>query len=295
MRVTEPESVIEEILSRTTAPDLHHLERLIGRVVVVKYGGAAMVTPEAATTFARDLVLLHQAGVHTLVVHGGGPALTETMGRMGLDTTFVDGHRVTSAEAAEIAEMVLSGRVNKKVVSLLQRAGGRAVGLSGTDGGLVSVGRHLPNGTDVGFVGKVDNVDTALPTLLLANGYIPVVSSTAADSDGQPHYINADVMTGAMAAAMSAESAIVLTDVAGVIVDDKTRSSLTATETTRLLDTGAAAGGMRPKLEAALVALAAGVPKIHLVDGRDPHALLDTILLGDGPGTVIVPENGMAP
>lgn len=294
MRATEPESAIDEILSRATAPETGRLERLIGRVLVVKYGGAAMVSPGAADSFARDLVLLHEAGVHIAVVHGGGPALTETMGRMGLESTFVDGHRITNAEAAEIAEMVLSGRVNKKVVSLLQRAGGRAVGLSGTDGGLVSVERHRPNGTDIGFVGTVEEVDNALLTLLLANGYIPVVSSTAADPDGQPHNINADVMTGAVAAALSAATTIFLTDVPGVVVNDEVRATLTATEATSLLDSGEVTGGMRPKLEAALVALASGVPDVHLVDGRTPHVLLDTILSPEGSGTVVGSNDGGA-
>lgn len=284
-----PEAVIDEVLARAAAPPaaLEHLRRLVGHVVVVKYGGAAMVSPEMATLWARDLVLLHHVGVRPVVVHGGGPALTAMMARMGIETSFVDGHRVTNADAAEAAEMVLSGRVNKQVVSLLQRAGGRAVGLSGTDGGMMVVGRHRPGGTDLGFVGRVEAMDPGLLWLLVEHGYIPVVSSTASDPQGQPHNINADVVTGVVAAAVGASEVVFLSDVAGVFVDGVAARRLTTADVTALLESGVATGGMRPKLEAALAALAGGASRVHLVDGRERHALLREVLSEHGIGTIV--------
>lgn len=292
MPATAPdlERVLDELLARAAAPPagLERLGELRGRVVVVKYGGAAMTVPEAAAAWAGDLVLLQQAGVRPVVVHGGGPALTRTMERMGLESRFVDGHRVTDAEAAEIAEMVLSGRVNKQVVSLLQRAGSRAVGLSGTDAGTVAVVRHRPNGSDIGFVGLVGRVETGLLTLLLDNGYIPVVSSTAADEDGHPHNINADVVAGALAGALGAAEVVFLSDVEGVVAGGEVRPRLTAAEAEALVAGGVAGGGMRPKLEAAVAALRAGVTRVHLADGRQRHALVRELLSDHGIGTTVV-------
>ena len=247
-----------------------------------------MEGPETAASWAADLVLLQQAGVRTVVVHGGGPALTRTMERMGIESRFVDGHRETDAEAAEVAEMVLSGRVNKQVVSLLQRAGGRAVGLSGTDAGTLTVVRHRPNGSDIGFVGLVEGVDATLLRLLVDNGYIPVLSSTAADTNGQPHNINADVVAGAVAGAIGAAVAVFLSDVQGVIVDGEVRRVVTGEEAARLVASGVAGGGMRPKLESAVGALHAGVPRVHLVDGRERHALVRELLSDHGTGTLVV-------
>jgi acetylglutamate kinase len=208
---------------------------------------------------------------------------------MGIESSFVDGHRITNADAAEVAEMVLSGRISKQVVSRLQRAGGRAVGLSGTDGGMIVVGRHRPGGTDLGFVGRVEAMDTGLLWLLVENGYIPVVSSTAADPRGQPHNINADVVAGALATAVGAAELVFLSDVAGVLVEGAHVPRLTTADAACVLETGIAAGGMRPKLEAAIGALAGGVSRVHLIDGRERHALLREILSDRGIGTIVVP------
>jgi acetylglutamate kinase len=269
---------------------LPYLQRFRGATVVVKYGGAAMVDEALADVWAKDVCLLEHVGLRPLVVHGGGPALTETMARMGLETEFVDGHRRTSAESAEVAEMVLSGRVNKEVVSRLVRAGARAVGLSGTDAGLLRVRPHRPGGKDLGFVGEVESVDTPLLSLLLEKGYTPVLSSTATDAAGQTWNINADLVAGAVAGAMAAKKLVFLSDVPGLLVDGRLRASLTATVGRRVLDEGDASGGMRPKLEAALHALAAGVERVHLVDGRVPHALLLEIFTDHGVGTLVVPD-----
>ncbi len=277
---------------------LPYLRRFRGAVVVVKYGGAAMVDPVAADAWAQDVVLLEHVGLRPLVVHGGGPALTRTMERMGIPTSFVEGHRVTTAESAEVAEMVLSGRINKEVVSRLNRAGGCAVGLSGTDARMLRVRRHRPAGRDIGFVGEVSEVDTRPLRLLLEAGYIPVLSSTAADDDGLPHNINADLVAGAVAAAMPAEKLVFLTDVPGVMRDGAVVQVLDDREAAALVAGGGVSGGMRPKLEAAIAALAGGVPRVHLVDGRMPHALLLEIFTDRGVGTLLVPEaarGGIAP
>ena len=278
--------------ARILAEALPYLRMFRGALVVIKYGGAAMIDEQLADSWARDVVLLEHVGLRPLVVHGGGPALTATMERMGLETSFVDGHRVTDGDTAAVAEMVLSGHINKQVVSRLQRAGGHAVGLSGTDAGMLEVVRHRPGGRDIGFVGQVEAVDTKPLTLLLDSEYIPVLSSTAVDRDGQPHNINADLVAGAVAAAIGAKKLIFLSDVPGVLVEGRLCRMLDRNEALGLLSGEAAKGGMRPKLEAGLAALAAGVPRVHLIDGRQPHALLLEILTDRGIGTLIVDELG---
>jgi len=267
------------------------LAPLRGSVVVVKYGGAAMTAPELADSWARDVVLLHRAGVRTVVVHGGGPALTSMLARMGIDSSFQGGHRVTSAAAAEVAEMVLSGRINKEVVSRLVRAGGRAVGLSGTDAGMVRVRRHRPGGQDIGFVGEVESLDPAVLRLLLDHGYVPVLSSTAADAAGQPFNINADLVAGAVAATLGAARLVFLSDVEGFKDDAGSLVPVLGTSSARrALQGGTATGGMRPKLQGALAALAHGVGRVQLADGTRPHALLLAILGGAEFGTAVVSD-----
>ncbi len=285
----EPPAPADDLATRARVlvEALPYLQRFREALVVVKYGGAAMVDEALADSWARDVVLLEHVGLRPLVVHGGGPALTRTMERMGLRTEFVDGHRVTDADIAEVAEMVLSGRINKQVVSRLNRAGGRAVGLSGTDAGMLRVRRLRPSGRDIGFVGEIEAVDTKPLRLLLENDYLPVLSSTAADSAGQPHNINADLVAGAVAAAAGAVKLVFLSDVEGVVSDGVLRSTLTVAEAQELLASGAASGGMRPKLEAAVAALAGGVAQVHIIDGRQPHALLLEVLTDRGVGTLL--------
>lgn len=281
--------------ARVLTEALPYLQQFRGGVVVVKYGGAAMGDEDLADSWARDVVLLGLVGLRPLVVHGGGPALTKTMARMGLETTFVDGHRVTTAESAEVAEMVLSGRINKEVVSRLNRAGSRAIGLSGTDAAMLRVRPHRPGGRDIGFVGEVEAVDPAPLHLLLEKGYTPVVSSTAADAGGQPYNINADLVAGAIAGAMGAAKLVFLSDVPGVLASGRLVPEIQARDARRLLDSGEVSGGMRPKVEAALAALGAGVPRVHLVDGRLRHALLLEIFTDQGVGTLVVPDREQGP
>jgi len=266
-----------------------------GATVVVKYGGAAMGDEAAADLWARDVVRLARTGLRPVVVHGGGPALTRMLSRLGIESTFVDGLRVTSAEAAEVAEMVLSGRINKDLVSRLHRAGGRAIGLSGTDGALLRVRPMRPGGRDIGFVADVESVDTEPLILLLERGYTPVLSSTAADENGRPYNINADHVAGAVAAALRVEMLIFLTDVGGLSLEGATVSSIGGGRVRHLLDDGSITGGMRPKLEAALTAVDAGVPNVHLVDGREPHALVDVFMTGGAAGTRITAEGARTP
>jgi len=294
MRATEPDplptktgAILSELLARARGIPTG-LDGLRNRVVVVKYGGAAMGNRETMERWARDLALMQAVGVRVAVTHGGGPVLTSVMKRMGVESTFHDGHRVTDAQTAEIAEMVLSGSVNKSMVSLLQRAGVRAVGLSGTDGGMIEVKPHRPGGADLGFVGRVARVDTDLLLVLLDHGFIPVVSSTAADVDGQPHNINADLVTGALAAALHAAAVVFLSDVAGVMVEGRLQSEMSANEAAALLSAGIASGGMRPKLEAALVALDGGVGRVHLIDGQVPHAMVRRLIGGHEIGTTLL-------
>lgn len=264
--------------------DTASIEALVGHEVVVKYGGAAMTDDAAADAWAQDVGALVAAGVRVVVVHGGGPALTRTLDRLGIASTFVDGHRVTCAESADVADMVLSGRINGSVVARLQRAGVRAVGLSGTDGGLVTVRPHRPDGRDLGFVGEPAGVDPEVLELLLDRGWVPVVSSTAVDASGQVYNINADLVAGAVAAAVGAVRLVFLSDVAGLVVDGEVVENLTASAAEAALRSGDASGGMRPKLAAALEALRAGVAEVVLADGRTPHALAAS-LLGAAPAT----------
>jgi len=293
MRAIEPEpspaetgAILAELLKRAEATRAD-LDAVRDRFVVIKYGGAAMGDRAAMKLWARDIVLMQAAGMRIAVTHGGGPALTGVMQQMGVESVFHEGHRVTDAQTAAIAEMVLSGSVNKSVVSLLQRAGGRAVGLSGTDGGMLEVEPHRPDGIDLGFVGRVARVTTDLPLLLLDHGFIPVVSSTAADGDGQPYNINADLVTGALAAALHADAAVFLSDVAGVMVGRRLQSEMSAAQAAAFLEAGTASGGMRPKLEAALAALAGGVGRVHLIDGRTPHAMVRRLIGGHAMGTTL--------
>ena len=287
MKFHQPGEVDPGTRAEVLVEALPYMRRFRGATVVVKYGGAAMIDADLADSWARDVVLLEHVGIRPIVVHGGGPALTRTMARLGLETEFVEGHRVTTAEAAEVAEMVLSGALNKEIVSRLNRAGGRAIGLSGTDASLISVRQHRPGGRDIGFVGEVEALDPKPLHVLLQNGYIPVISSTASDDTGQPYNINADLVAGAVAAATQATKLVFLSDVPGVIVDGEVVSALDETDARGLLADGRATGGMRPKLEAGLHALANGVGHVHLLDGRIAHALLLEVFSDGGVGTLL--------
>ncbi len=270
---------------------LPYIREFHGRTIVLKYGGAAMEDPALREEFARDVVLLKYVGLNPVVVHGGGPEITHYMERLGLPVEFRGGLRVSSAETVEVAKMVLIGKVNTDIVLRLGRHGQTAVGLSGDDGGLFTASRlAAPDGSDVGFVGKIDRVDVDVINHV-AQDYIPVIASIGADAEGNSYNVNADEAAGAVARAMGAYKVIFLTDVEGWLRDpDDERSVIsetTADEVQAALEH--TAGGMRPKLQACLDAIHGGVASAHIVDGRVPHSILLELFTDKGFGTKIRP------
>jgi len=268
---------------------LPYIREFHGKTVVIKYGGAAMEDPALREEFARDVVLLKYVGINPIVVHGGGPEITAYMERLGLPVQFVGGLRVSDADTVEVAKMVLVGKVNKDIVLRLNRHGQPAVGLCGDDGLLFRVSKQPPHdGTDLGFVGRIERVDVDVLNHI-AQDYIPVVASVGADREGHSYNVNADDAAGAVARALGAYKVMFLTDVAGWLRNpadpDSVISEVGADEVEAAL--GTIAGGMRPKLGACLNAIYGGVTHAHIVDGRVPHALLLELFTDAGLGTKI--------
>lgn len=272
---------------------LPYMQRYAGKRFVIKYGGAAMVDERLKAQVMQDIVLLRTVGIKPVLVHGGGKEVSEVMQRMGLQPRFAGGLRVTDAETMEIVEMVLAGTTNKGIVSLIHRAGGKAVGLSGKDGNLLVAKKLTPDGKDIGYVGEVTQVNAEVLEVLSEAGYIPVISSVAIGEDGQSYNVNADHAAGAIAAALRAEKLIVLTDVPGVLanLNDPTSliSEMSIAEAEELLRNGKAESGMAPKLEACITALRGGVQRAHIIDGRQPHAILIEVFTDRGVGTMVKP------
>ena len=269
---------------------LPYIQRFAGRRIVIKYGGAAMAHAELREAVFRDLALLACVGVQPVVVHGGGPEINQWLKRLEIPAEFRDGLRVTDADTMDVVEMVLVGRVNKQIVNGLNQLGARAVGLSGSDGRLVEA-RPWGEGSH-GLVGDVARVNPDLLEPLLKQGYLPVISSVAATPDGQSHNINADTVAGELAAAMEAEKLILLTDTPGILKDKDDPASLfrklKLPEARQLIQDGIVAGGMTPKTECCIRALAQGVAAAHIIDGRVPHALLLEVFTDAGIGTMVV-------
>lgn len=270
---------------------LPYIREFHGRTVVIKYGGAAMTDPQLREEFARDVVLLKYVGINPIVVHGGGPDITAYMERLGLPVEFVSGLRVSDADTVEVAKMVLVGKVNKDIVLRINRHGQPAVGLCGDDGLLFRVARQAaPGGEDIGFVGRIEKVDTGVITHI-AQDYIPVVASVGADRDGNSYNVNADEAAGAVARALGAYKVMFLTDVAGWLRDpadpDSIITEASADEVEAALEK--TDGGMRPKLAACLDAIHGGVSHAHIVDGRVPHSLLLELFTDAGIGTKVRP------
>jgi acetylglutamate kinase len=267
---------------------LPYIQRFRGRVVVVKFGGNAMTDPALALRFAEDIVLMHSVGLLPVVVHGGGPQISELMTRLGKEPEFRDGQRVTDAETVDIARMVLVGKVNREIVSAINGHGPLAVGVSGEDAGLIQADARDPA---LGFVGDVAAVHPAILERLLAEDLIPVVSTIGADESGQAYNINADAVAGAVAVALGAEKVIYLTDIEGLLADLADPASLIsridATALARMVADGTLTGGMIPKIDACLHAVANGVGSAHLLDGRLPHVLLLELFSDEGIGTMI--------
>jgi len=278
--------------ARILVEALPYIRAFQHKTVVIKYGGAAMNASDLDRSFATDVTLLRYIGIRPVVVHGGGPQIGRMLERVGKKSIFVDGMRVTDDETMEIVEMVLGGVVNAEIVQNIDRAGGRAIGLTGKDCGFIRVKRLLsPRGEDLGRVGTPDRVDPAVLRTMTENGFIPVVAPIGADAEGVGHNINADVAAGAIASALGAEKLMMLTDVEGVLDPDGKRiSSLTAEEARDAIARGVVRGGMIPKVECAVRAVEEGVTSAHIVDGRTPHALLLEIFTDGGVGTKLASD-----
>ena len=270
---------------------LPYIQAYSGKIVVVKYGGNAMIDEDLKRSVARDIALMHCVGMRPILVHGGGPEISAMMARLGKEPEFVGGLRVTDAETMEIVEMVLAGKTNKGIVSMLVCAGAKAVGLSGKDAGLI-VATKVAGEVDLGFVGDVTAIHPAILLDLMERGYVPVVCSVAADSEGESLNLNADTIAGEIAAAVRAEKLVMMTDVTGIygtVGDESTLiSELRATDARKMIETGKIGAGMIPKVEASIKALEGGVPRAHIIDGTKPHALLMEIFTDTGIGTMIL-------
>ena len=280
--------------ARTLLEALPFMREHHGKVIVVKYGGAAMDRAGLAGSFAQDVSLLQSAGITAVVVHGGGPHVTQVSERLGIETTFVDGLRVTDAATLDVATMVLAGKLNTEVVASLVSGGVPAVGLSGVDGGLLLARRQMA--PDLGFVGEVVHVNADVLRTLTGERFVPVVASIAVDeTSGQAYNVNADVVASELAIALGAEKLVFLNDVPGLIgPTGDLLSELSAQQCLDLLSApGVVDGGMIPKLESAVRALRAGVARAHLVDGRVEHALVLELFTPEGVGTMIMPDTGI--
>ena len=284
--------------AETLTEALPYLQRYAGKTFVVKYGGHAMGDPELARDFAEDVVLLKAVGINPVVVHGGGPQIGAMLKKLGVESSFVDGLRVTDRETAKIAEMVLSGSINKELVGWIAQAGGKALGISGKDAGLVTARKvtrttkdpdsAIEQALDLGFVGEPATIDTTILETASAAGMIPVIAPIGAGCDGETYNINADTMAGAIAAALGAARLFLLTDVAGVL--DKSGAlltDLTPAKIAELQADGTISGGMIPKLETCVHAVEAGCEAAVVLDGRVPHAMLLEIFTSQGAGTLI--------
>ncbi len=294
--MTEPSDTITApaLRAQILIEALPYIRAFSGKRLVIKYGGSAMIDPELKSCFAEDIALLSYIGMKPIVVHGGGPQIGQLLDRIGKECRFVNGLRVTDEETMDVVEMVLVGKVNKDVVSLINLHGGRAVGLSGRDGDLIRARKTRPAkladiDVDLGLVGEVERIDPSIIDSIQDKGFIPVIAPVGAGPKERAYNINADTAAGALAAALGAEKFVLLTDVPGIL-DSAGRliSSLLEDEAEDLIRNGVASGGMIPKITCCLNALLGGVPKAHIIDGRVPHALLLELLTDQGIGTQIV-------
>ncbi|MEC4818710.1 MAG: acetylglutamate kinase [Scytonema sp. PMC 1069.18] len=298
MTVSETEYIKQDAATRVRvlSEALPYIQQFTGRTIVVKYGGAAMKDNSLKDKVIRDIVFLSCVGLRPILVHGGGPEINSWLDKLGIEAQFKNGLRVTDAPTMDVVEMVLVGRVNKEIVSLINKAGGSAVGLCGKDGNLITA---RPQGEEgIGFVGEVSSVNIKILETLVSSGYIPVVSSVAADETGQAYNINADTIAGEIAAALGAEKLILLTDTRGILKDYKDPSTLIPKvdiqEARELIATGVVGGGMIPKVNCCVRSLAQGVRAAHIIDGRIPHALLLEIFTDVGIGTMLMGSQFMS-
>jgi len=278
---------------------LPYIRRFYNRTVVIKYGGHAMVDEELKQSFAKDVLMMKYIGINPVVVHGGGPQIGSFLKKLGKDSRFIQGMRVTDEETMDIVEMVLVGKVNKEIVGLINHVGGKAVGLSGKDGSLIQAEKYYlsaekakdtpPEIIDIGLVGKVKAINADLITSLVRDGFIPVIAPTGAGDGGETYNINADIVAGSIAAALKAEKLILLTDVAGVLNEKgELINTMSNSEALKMIDQGVIEGGMFPKVKCCLKALREGVSKAHIVDGRLKHAILLEMFTDKGIGTELI-------
>ena len=278
---------------------LPYIRRFYNKTIVIKYGGHAMVDEELKDLFAKDVVMMKYIGIHPVVIHGGGPQIGSFLKKLGKDSRFVQGMRVTDEETMDIVEMVLAGKVNKEIVGLINRHGGKAVGLSGKDGSLIRAEKYYLSEEkakdtpseiiDIGLVGKVTSINSGLIVSLENEGFIPVIAPTGMGDNGETYNINADIVAGEVAAALKAEKLVLLTDVEGVL-DENNRliNTMNNQEVTDMIQAGIIKGGMFPKVKCCMKALRGGVSKAHIIDGRLKHAVLLEIFTDMGIGTEIV-------
>ena len=298
-----PQTVFDaDVIARVLTEALPYIKRFSGKTMVVKYGGNAMVDAQLKDGFARDIVLMKLVGMNPVVVHGGGPKINELLARIGKESRFVNGMRVTDSETMDVVEMVLGGLVNKEIVNLINRHGGSAVGLSGKDGEMIRA-RKLSFSTndldqdaseiiDIGHVGEVASIDTAVVDMLISGNFIPVIAPIGVGEDGLSYNINADLVAGKLAQVLRAEKLIMLTNTPGVLdAKGNILTGLAASKVKRLIRDGTIHGGMLPKINSALDAVAGGVKTCHIIDGRLQHAVLLEVFTDKGVGTLIHGKN----
>lgn len=267
---------------------LPYIRRFAGKAVVIKYGGSAMSDTELQGSFAVDVVLLKSIGLRPVVVHGGGPQIEATLERLGIRSSFVDGLRITDDETMEVVEMVLGGKVNREIVDLIQQRGGRAVGLTGSDGGMIRVTQRVVSDRDLGRVGRIVEVDPAPVVAILDADFVPIIAPIGVDASGVTHNVNADEAAGAIAVALRAEKLILLTDVEGIRDrDERLIGRLSVDAARKLISEGTIRDGMIPKVECCIAVLEEGVGSTHVIDGRMLHAILLEIFTDGGVGTLL--------
>ncbi len=290
-------------VARVLTESLPYIQRFTGKTIVVKFGGNAMVADDLTASFARDIVLMKLVGMNPVVVHGGGPQINDLLAKLNIESRFVNGMRVTDSATMDVVEMVLGGSVNKALVTLLNRSGGRAIGITGKDGGLIRARKlnvthktpemSAPEIIDIGHVGEVQSIDTSIINTLVGSGFIPVIAPIGFDDSGASYNINADLVAGKVAEVLKAEKLMLLTNVAGLL--DKQGNTLTGLSTSQvdaLIADGTIYGGMLPKIQCALDAVKGGVTSAHIIDGRVPHAVLLEIFTHEGVGTLITNRRG---
>ncbi len=279
----------ENMKAQVLTAALPYIQKYAGKVVVVKYGGNAMINPELKQAVMSDIILLSLVGIKTVLVHGGGPEISQMLGKLGIESRFVDGLRYTDSDTVEVVQMVLAGKTNKDLVSLIGISGGKAMGLCGIDGGMIKA-KKLTGENDLGYVGDIVSIDTAPILNALEHGYIPVIATVGVDEKGQSYNINADTAAAEIAAALNAENMLMLTDIRGLMRDIKDEASLIPAvklqDVAGLISEGIISGGMIPKVKSCENAVKNGVNKAVMIDGRIPHSILIEMFSDEGIGTM---------